>query len=158
MPTPLSLIAKTPNVRSRLVTKKRQIRLVEETEAHVVIGLLLLLNLLLGLGGFRCSLSGSDRGGSSEGLGVGNSLLDLREEHEDDQSMVATRQGHGRMGLVIRGIGFSACVNENQLANVGIFSVIFLLIILSGEWSVQEGEGGGETRHQGNSPAWTPRT
>ena len=34
MPTPLSLIAKTPNVRSRLVTKKRQIRLVEETEAQ----------------------------------------------------------------------------------------------------------------------------
>lgn len=52
-------------------------RLVEETEAHVVVGLLLLLDGLLLLG-FRGSVSRSgDRGGSSEGLGVGNSFLDL---------------------------------------------------------------------------------
>ena len=53
------------------------------------------------------------------------------ERPDDDQSIVAKQRGHSGMVCVIRGIGFSACVDENQLADVGIFSVIFLLIILS---------------------------
>ena len=55
-------------------------RLVEETEAHVVVGRLLLRlgRLLGGRGGGRRG-GGSGGGGSgSEGLGVGEVLLDLR--------------------------------------------------------------------------------
>ena len=53
--------------------------LVEETEAHVVVGLLLLLLLLLGSGwGIGSLSSGSgDWSGSSKGLGVGEVLLSL---------------------------------------------------------------------------------
>lgn len=57
-------------------------RLVEESETHVVVRLLGLLNLLLsGRGGTSGSGGGlSGRGGGGESLGVGESLLDLEDD------------------------------------------------------------------------------
>jgi hypothetical protein len=65
-------------------------RLVEETEAHVLIGLLLLLNLLLslGLGG------GVSSGATSRGSGSGASGADVGQELLD----VLTLEGPGEDG------------------------------------------------------------
>ncbi|KAI3488229.1 hypothetical protein L1887_47768 [Cichorium endivia] len=65
-------------VQRRWGQRQRTARLVEETEAHVVVGLLLLLLLLLGGGGGGARVgSGSDGGSGGESLGVGEVLLGL---------------------------------------------------------------------------------
>lgn len=65
--------------------------LVEEVEAHVLVGLLLLLLLgSLGSRGRRVATSSSGGGGSGESLGVGKVLLDLY-----CQQLLATRDSDG---------------------------------------------------------------
>jgi hypothetical protein len=63
-----------------MFSTKRHTRLVEQTEAHVVVRLVLLLDglLLLVLGGGTSVGGGSNGRGSGKGLGVGDSFLDLR--------------------------------------------------------------------------------
>ena len=72
-----------PTVPTNRCTLPRQVfstnvarRLVEETEAHVVVGLLLLLGLLLGGGGLGGSTSGgsTSSGGTSTTRGNGGEL------------------------------------------------------------------------------------
>ena len=80
------------------VCYKTETRLVEETEAHVVVGLLLLLGRSsLGSGSGR-SLGGSGGGGSSsgsEGLRVGKDLLDLSRTVSIKFERSATKKASG---------------------------------------------------------------
>ena len=84
-------------------------RLVEETEAHVVVGLLLLLLSLLGLGG---GLSGTTSGGSTTGgggtsttRGNGGELLRAGRDQLDSVLVVARRKSTS----YVRGCANFAC-------------------------------------------------
>jgi hypothetical protein len=95
----------------------KRTRLVEQTEAHVVVRLVLLLDglLLLGLGRGTSIGSGSDGRSGGKGLGVGDSFLDLRRN-----CRLAFCPGEGKMRgkARVRIIDFLRPCRANQRATL----------------------------------------
>lgn len=137
-------------------------RLVEETEAHVIVrGLLLLLLLLLLSGGGAARVAaGSHGGGSGVGVGVGNAVLegldlgprDLGLDGDGENLLVAVDQGVGNRGKggEVQGQGHSGNSSDGagegleelllaDVQNLGGEGVALVVDLLNGQ---TVGEGG----------------
>ena len=106
-------------------------RLVEQTEAHVVIGLLLLLNLLLlsggvtGSGGGTSGSSGSTTGGGGTDVESGEQLVqvllgDGLGEQVNPDGLKTLNTGLGEDGVELVGGDLDLSVSENEGGYVSI--------------------------------------